>query len=154
MSSLTFPFLPTVVSVAIPQKFRKWFSDSPQMSVQLQGEIARINSDPHYQLRPVAGGSYAVLRPDNPPALRIVGQFDALRVHHTLNNRFLRDINLIRSAVYDVHFPAPIAYVLRDYSLIHPGPCFDSHKEIITLKALYSIKDEDARCCVCKEPFI
>jgi len=151
---LTFPFPPTVVAVEIPQKFRSWFSDSKTMTVALQGEAVAINDQSRYQLRPVATGRFAVIRPGSPPALSVVGEFDKSRVRHTLNNRFAREINLIRAAVYGVNFPAPVAYVLRDYALVHPGECFEKHPEIVTLKALYSLKDEDARCCVCKEPFV
>jgi len=151
---LPFPFPPTKVAVEIPKKFRNWFSRSQTMTVTLQGEAVAINEQSHYQLKPTATGRFAVIRPGSPPALSVVGEFDKARVRHTLNNRFAREINLIRAAVYGVNFPAPAAYVLRDYSLVHPGECFDVHPEIVTLKALYSLKDESARCCVCGEPFV
>lgn len=151
---LSFPFPPTVVSVEILPKFRSWFSDSRTMRVALNGEMVAINDQSHYQLRPLATGRFAVIRPGSPPALSVVGELDKARVRHTLNNRFAREINLIRSAVYGVNFPAPVAYVLRDYALVHPGECFENHPEIVTLKALYSLKDEGARCCVCDEPFV
>jgi hypothetical protein len=124
------------------------------MTVVLNGETVTINEKSFYQVRPLATGQYAVIRPNNPSALRVVGKFDKASVRHTLSERFAHEINLIRTAVYGVKFPAPVAYVLRDYALVHPGACFDKHPELITLKALYSIKDEDLRCCVCKEPFV
>jgi len=92
---------------------------------------------------------YAVLR-----GTVVVGEFDKHTVRRTLNDRLLRKVGVIRSAVYGVSFPAPLAYVLKDYSLVHPGPCFDRHSECITIRAMYNMKDEDARCCVCKESFV
>lgn len=151
---LTYPFPATTVEVYIPAKFRSWFSKAESISVKLHADTAVVDDKSSYRLHPLADGRYAVLRPDGPPALRVVGEFDAKRVRHTLNNRFSREINVIRSAVYGLSFPAPVAYVLRDHSLVHPGPCFEEHADVVTLKALYTIKKDDARCCVCQEPFL
>lgn len=151
---LTYPFRQTTVVIDIPKKFQSWFDNARTMSVTLFGDTAVVNDRSKYQLRPLAGDRFAAIRPDNPPALRVIGEFDRFRVGHTLNNRFSRELNLIRTCVYGVSFPAPLAYVLRDDSLIHPGDCFNNHSEVVTLKALYSLKHADARCCFCGEPFI
>lgn len=158
---LPFPFQPTDITVEIPRQFRKWFS-SRTKSVTLSGDLATIHEGPCYRIQPVAADDgdkseakryYAVVRPGGPPALSVIGEFNRHLVRRTLNHRFMCEVNLIRAAVFSSHFPAPMAYVLGDYSLVHPGDCFDQHPDVVTLKALYNVKDEDARCCVCKGPF-
>lgn len=152
---LHFPFAPTQVAIEIPRKFRAWFPEHQgAVPVELNGKTAKVGNGSLYTLQPLAGARYAVLRPGVPAGLAVAGVFDRVGVHQTLNNRFLHELNILRSAVFDVAFPAPLAYVLRDLSLVHPGPCFDQHHDVVTLRAVYSLKEDNARCVVCGRPFL
>lgn len=148
-----YPFQPTNVQVSIPKRFRSWFAEHATVEVQLDGGGAAVPGESPYRIIPLTSGGYAVARGRGSNAL-VVGEFDQYTVRRTLNNRVLRQIGVLRSAVYGVSFPAPVAYVLGDYSLVHPGECFNKHEDSMTRKALYSVKDEEARCCICKEPFV
>jgi hypothetical protein len=150
---LTYPFREADVEVQIPKKFRAWFSAKPSLTLHLKGDQVDLPGVLNCRLVPVASGGFAVVRGSGVAGV-VVGEFDKYTVRRTLNDRILRQVGAIRSAVYGVSYPAPLAYVLQDYSLVHPGECFEAHSERVTLKALYSVKDEDARCCVCKEAFV
>ncbi len=152
---LSFPFTPTQVDVEVPKKFRAWFPEHKGVvPVALNGRRAKIGEGSEYVLQPLEGARYAVLRPGVPAGVAVAGVFDRVGVHNTLNNRFLHELNLLRAAVFRVSFPAPLAYVLKDLSLVHPGPCFDQHSEVVTLRAVYSLKEDNARCVVCGRPFL
>lgn len=150
---LTYPFCETEVEVSIPKKFRAWFSAKTALTLHLKGDQVDLPGGLSCRLVPMASGGFAVVRSSGASGV-VVGEFDKYTVRRTLNDRILRQVGAIRAAVYGVSYPAPLAYVLQDYSLVHPGPCFEAHSASVTLKALYSVKDEDARCCVCKEAFV
>jgi hypothetical protein len=143
-----YPFPTAQVEVAVPKKFRTWFSAKDSLCVTLQGDVVKIMDGPPLRIVPTDHG-YAAMR-----GKMVVGEFDQHTVRRTVNDRLLRQMSVLRSAIYGVSFPAPLAYVLRDGSLVHPGPCFSKHAESVTLRALFSVKDEDARCSICKEAFV
>lgn len=145
---MDYPFPPAQVQVEVPKKFRSWFGARAQLEVSVSGDVAQILGGPPLRVVPTLQG-YAVLR-----GQMVVGEFDKHTVRKTVNDRLLRQMSVLRAAIYGVSFPAPLAYVLRDEALVHPGDCFSKHPDSVTLRALYSVKDEDARCCVCKEPFV
>lgn len=152
---LPFPFPPTQVTIEVPRKFRTWFpGHEGAVPVELNGKRATIRGESEYVLQPLEGLRYAALRPGVPAGLAVAGEFDRVGVHNTLNNRFLHELNLLRTAVFGVSFPAPLAYVLKDLSMVHPGPCFDSHADVITLRAVYSLKEDNERCVICGRPFL
>jgi hypothetical protein len=139
--------------ISVPRKYRGWFNNKTEVTVEMNEGCASVNGEPWLQLVPLTGERYAVVKPRAGSAI-VVGEFDKYTVRKTLNDRLMRQVGAIRSAVYGVSFPAPLAYVLRDRSLVHPGPCFDGHQERVTLRALYTVKNEEARCCVCQEAFV
>lgn len=145
---MDYPFPSVQVEVVVPKKFRGWFAARDTVLVSLDGEEAKIMDSRPLRVVPTDRG-YAVVR-----GRMVVGEFDQHTVRHTVNDRLLRQMSVLRTAIYGVSFPAPLAYVLRDGSLVHPGPCFSKHVESVTLRALFSVKDEDARCSICKEAFV
>ena len=150
---MQYPFEIGQVRISVPRKYRGWFANKTEVIVEVNKDHASVNGEPWLQIVPMTGERYAVVKHRAGPPL-VVGEFDKYTVRKTLNDRLMRQVGAIRSAVYGVSFPAPLAYVLRDHSLVHPGPCFDGHQERITIRALYTVKNEEARCCVCKEAFV
>ena len=150
---LNYPFPEADIEIQIPKKFRAWFAARESLTVRLAGGHVSLPGTDKWRVVPLASGSFAVVRGEGQGGV-VVGEFDKHTVRRTLNDRILRQVGVIRSAVYGVSYPTPLAYVLRDHSLVHPGECFEEHHERVTLKALYNIKAEDARCCVCKEAFV
>jgi len=150
---MEYPFVPTTISVRIPRAQAEKFHGCTAVSVELNKRYATVPSGARYELRRLPDG-YAVLRTQASGPLSCVGEFNEHTVRKTLSDKLSADVGLIRAAVYGVSFPAPLAFVMRNKDLVHPGACFDAHPECITLRSLYAIKRNDARCAICDGAFV
>jgi hypothetical protein len=63
------------------------------------------------------------------------------------------DSSVFRALIFNVAYPAPLAYQMMNRDYVHPGECFNKHKSTLVRRVLFSVSDEEARRRVCGEAF-
>jgi hypothetical protein len=143
-----------MVTVDVPAKFKPWFVKHRAWPVQ--AEITERSAV-------VLGGKpygLARLRPARISAYRMIGE-SVLTVGEMTPHGLLRpmseaarhDLAVFRTLLFNVSYPAPVAYQMMNHDYVHPGDCFNKHKSTLVRRALFSVIDEESRCCICGEAF-
>lgn len=143
-----------MVTVEIPVKFRKWFEKHRELPVRV--EITETSGQ-------VAGGRpYRLQRvkPDKIIAYTYVGEsafscgeITPHCIRRPVSDAAKHDLGVIRAALFNTPYPAPLAYEMKNRDLVHPGDCFNRHSSVLIKRTLHSVGDEEARCAICKETF-
>jgi hypothetical protein len=142
-----------VVEVEIPRKFQPWVGGMPKVLISFLGDRVELPGGVTYRIAKTKSG-HSVLRSGVKADMNCIGEFDNNTIRHTLNDKLAKHVALIRSAFHEVPFPAPLAYLMADYSYVHPGDCYQRHPSLTSVKAVYTIKEEDARCAICEESIL
>lgn len=143
-----------MVVVNVPVKFQQWFEKHRAWPVRAEVTERRAV---------VSGGKpygLARLSPTRISAYRMVGE-SVLTVGEMTPHGLFRpmseaarhDLSVFRALIFNVAYPAPIAYQMMNRDYVHPGECFNKHKSTLVRRVLFSVSDEEARCRVCGEAF-
>ncbi len=138
------------VQVAVSSKQAKWFKKRRTYPVEVQvNEKTAVYADRLFVLRPLHDGFVAVFRQS---ATLPLGEFSAETVRHTVSEEAAKDVKVLRAAVLDLAYDAPLALELPDGALVHPGACYRRRPYCVVKKHVH-VPDDETRCAVCGESF-
>lgn len=138
------------IQVEIPRRFRRWHP-APTATVEVQGNSVTLPSGEIFVVRRLEDGVYEVRKPEWDFK---TGVITPQTIKGAVTYDYLVKMNLIRSAVLGVPYPAPIAYVpAHVHGLLHPGECLAKHSDLKIKKIKYTASDDD-RCMECGRPFV
>lgn len=141
---------PREVIVDVPRSFKRWH-DKPQATVIIQGDNVTTPDGQVFIVKRLEYGVYAVHTQEFDFK---VGTITQQTIKGAVTAEFLGKLNLVRSALMSLPFPAPIAYVMKERrGLLHPGECFAELSKLHVHKVVYTAHDDD-RCFHCERPFV
>lgn len=137
-----------------PAHQRWWKKNRPTwkfpVQVTFDGRFARI-ADSHYELVPDKDG-FACRRPRSTV---LVGRIYPYGVRQTLTPSLHKELSMLRAALWDKSYPAPICYDLADGTRVHPGPCLEQHTNPHIVRPCYALNEKRAyECAICGERFL
>lgn len=150
-----------IIDVAIDEKHSRWFKRNRRWPVRV------LCTDRTVQVE--GGTTYTMLNaPDGVRLFKFMSDTSVIEVgviskdllKRPLSEAARYDLGAIRSALWGVKYPAPLAYRMLGGDLVHPGPCFQKYDGIMVRDTLFCInsdeRDDDDKmvlCAVCKERF-
>ena len=151
---LQYPFPDaTKVLQLTPAQLKEWPEKTPaKLPVRFAGDRVSLRESTYRLLR--LGDALHAVRPANPGL--VLGEIHPSGVRRALTTAFQRELGAIHAAMYVLAAPAPLAYQLRDGTLVHPGKCFMRAEETLIAQTHFSLDRilEDPVCAVCGERFI
>lgn len=149
---LSFPLDPVLRTIEVAPGHRKWWSKNRQYPVQV--EVAPndvIVAGSAYHLTPHQGGFLCSRK----KVFLAVGEIYEYGVRRALTPDFYQDLSAIRAALWGKSCPAPLCYEMKNLDLVHPGPCFVTHKESVIRRPLYNLQEgANILCATCHERFV
>ena len=144
----------TWVSVDVPKKYALWFEQhrAYPVQVQLTTRNATVIKGPTYQIHAVNSERIAAYKPLNSGML-CVGEVTKFGVIRPLSDAARHDLGIIRSVAFKTSYPAPLAYEMVNKDFVHPGDCFNKHRSVLIRRTHFSMRNDEARCAICKEAF-
>jgi hypothetical protein len=149
--------LPNGVSeVTVASRDAGWFATNRTypvvVSIDAQQDTATIG-DVVFRLYKAENNGYHVSRREG-GRTSVLGTVDVLGLRRSTSNASRRDLQAIRAAIYNVDYPAPIAYAIKNgtrKTFAHPQ-CIPQYRKTANdrVTALTQLKCAK-RCVVCKD---
>jgi hypothetical protein len=142
------------VDVAVPKKYSAWFKQNRTwpVKVAITARSATVLGGAPYQIHAVNSERVVAYRPVA-DSLLAVGEITKRGLLKPLSDSARHDLGAIRAAMFKTSYPAPLAYEMGNRELVHPGDCFNKHASAMIRRTHYIVRDEEARCAVCREAF-
>lgn len=146
------------VNVSIEKRHAKWFIQRNVYPPTVQlNESSAIFDNIRYGLHRTVDGWTAISKMLGTVRMTI-GEFNEHTIRRITSRNADRECRVIRAAVLNLPYECPRGYRIADYTVVHPGPCWEfwrkeNPKLAFRVIRMISEHNNDDLCPVCEEGF-